>query len=193
MKLDRAFSLVVTLATAGLAVPASAQLRPRREAAIPRAGAGQQRPAERAPGAANRAQLEQRFRQRLYEMTRTRVGLSEAQMNQLVPVNQRFEAQRRAIQREERETRLSLRDALRDSTHADQSRITGYLDKLVQLQHQRVDLLEQEQRDLAEFMTPLQRARYTALQEQVRRRIEQLLRQNRAARDSAVGRTPDSQ
>ena len=73
---------------------------------------------------------------------------------------------------------MALRDAMRDSTQADQSRITGYLDKLVQLQRQRVDLIEQEQKDLAQFMTPLQRARYTALQEQVRRRVEQLRRHN---------------
>jgi hypothetical protein len=192
MKFDRALSVAVTLAAVGLAEPADAQLRPRREAAATRAGAGQQLPGARAPGV-NRAQLEQRFRQRLYEMTRKRVGLSDAQMNRLVPVNQRFETQRRAIQRQERETRVALRDALRDSTQADQSRITGYLDKLVQLQRQRVDLLGQEQHDLAEFMTPLQRARYTALQEQVRRRIEQLLRQNRAARDTTLGRAPDGE
>jgi hypothetical protein len=192
MRSDRALLSVVTVAVVGLAVPASAQLRPRGEAAAPGAGARQQLPGERAPAGANRAHLERRFRQRLYDMTRKRVGLSDAQMNRLVPLNQRFETQRRTIQRRERETRVALRDALRDSTHADQSGITGYLDTLVQLQRERVDLLEQEQRDLAAFMTPLQRARYTALQEQVRRRIEQLLRQqNRAARDTVRGRTPD--
>jgi hypothetical protein len=40
-------------------------------------------------------------------------------------------------------------------------------------------------------MTPVQRARYTALQEQVRRRIEQLARQNAGARaDSGAGGPP---
>jgi membrane-bound lytic murein transglycosylase len=193
MRLGRAVSFVVTLGVVSLATPADAQLRPRREAATPRPGAAQRIPGSRDAAGANRAQLEQRFRQRLYEMTRKRVGLSDAQMNRLVPVNQRFETQRRGIQRQERETRLALRDVMRDSTHADQSRITGYLDKLLQLQRQRVDLLAQEQRDLAEFMTPLQRARYTALQEQLRRRIEQLVRQNRGARDSTLGQLPDGQ
>ena len=119
-----------------------------------------------------------------------RVGLTDAQMNRLMPINQRFETQRRAIQRQERETRLSLRDAMRDSTHADQARITSYLDKLVDLQRQRVELVAQEQRDLAAFMTPLQRARYTALQEQVRRRIEQMARQNRTPADTTLGAPP---
>ena len=167
-------------------VDAGAQIRPRRESTLPRAG--QLR--EERGAAGNRAQLERRFRQMLYQVTRRRVGLTDAQMNRLMPINQRFETQRRAIQRQERDTRVALREAMRDSTHADQTRITGYLDKLVELQRQRVDLVAQEQRDLAAFMTPLQRARYTALQEQVRRRIEQMARQNRVAGDSVLGTPP---
>ena len=172
-----------------VASSARAQLRPERESARARARAGRQLPDE-AGAEANRAQLERRFRQMLYQVTRRRVGLTDAQMNRLMPINQRFETQRRAIQREERETRLALRTAMRDSTQADQTRITSSLDKLVELQRQRVELVAQEQRDLAEFMTPLQRARYTALQEQVRRRIEQMLRQNRAGRDTTAGAPP---
>ena len=171
-----------------LGVDAGAQIRPRRESTLPRAGAARQRPDE--GGTGNRAQLERRFRQMLYQVTRRRVGLTDAQMNQLMPINQRFETQRRAIQRQERDTRLALRDAMRDSTHADQPRITGYLDKLVELQRQRVELVAQEQRDLAAFMTPLQRARYTALQEQVRRRVEQMVRKNRTQGDSTLGVPP---
>jgi len=179
----------VVIALALSASSAGAQLRPRRQAALPRA-AGQRQQLQGEQPAQNRAQLEQRFQQMLFQMTRRRVGLTDAQMNQLVPVNRRFEQQRRQLQRQERETRLSLRDAMRDTAQVDQSRITGYLDKLVQLQHQRADLIEQEQRDLAQFMTPLQRARYTALQEQVRRRVEQLLRRNGANADSSATRNP---
>ena len=179
----------VVIALALSASSADAQLRPRREAALSRAAGQRQQLQGQQPGQ-NRAQLEQRFQQMLFQMTRRRVGLTDAQMNQLVPVNRRFEQQRRQLQRQERETRLSLRDAMRDTAQVDQSRITGYLDKLVQLQHQRADLIEQEQRDLAQFMTPLQRARYTALQEQVRRRVEQFRRRNGANADSTVARTP---
>jgi len=179
----------VVIALALSASSAGAQLRPRRQAALARA-AGQRQQLQGEQPAQNRAQLEQRFQQMLFQMTRRRVGLTDAQMNQLVPVNRRFEQQRRQLQRQERETRLSLRDAMRDTAQVDQSRITGYLDKLVQLQHQRADLIEQEQRDLAQFMTPLQRARYTALQEQVRRRVEQLRRRNGANADSSATRNP---
>lgn len=176
----------IVVALAQSVSSAQAQRRPRREAVLPRAGVSRQLP-ESQPGAAgaNRAQLEQRFQQMLYQMTRRRVGLSDEQMNKLVPINRSFERQRRDLQRQERETRVSLREAMRDSAQMDQGKISGYMDRLVQLQRQRADLLEQEQKDLAEFMTPLQRARYTALQEQVRRRMEQLVRQNRANADTS--------
>ena len=175
----------VVIALAHNAPGAQAQLRPRPEAPLSRATGQRQLPGEQ-PGA-NRAQLERRFQQMLFQMTRRRVGLTDTQMNQLVPINRRFESQRRQLQRQERETRLSLRDAMRDTAQVDQAQINGYLDKLVQLQRQRVDLFAQEQRDLAQFMTPLQRARYTALQEQVRRRVEQLRRRNGANADTATG------
>jgi Spy/CpxP family protein refolding chaperone len=171
------------------ATPAHAQLRPRRDAALPRGGAGRNLQGNPQVGG-NRAQLERQFQQMLYQMTRRRVGLTDAQMNRLVPVNRRFETQRRDLQRQERQTRLALRDAMRDSAQADQAKISGYLDQLTQLQRQRVELFAQEQRDLAEFMTPLQRARYTALQEQVRRRVEQMRRQNGVIADSTLGKPP---
>lgn len=181
--------VLVPAALIAWASTANGQLRPRREAALPRAGVGRQVQGGQ-PLGGNRAQLERQFQQMLFQMTRRRVGLTDAQMNQLVPVNRRFEMQRRDLQRQERQTRVALRDAMRDSSQADQGKISGYLDQLVQLQRQRVELFAQEQRDLAQFMTPLQRARYTALQEQVRRRVEQLRRQNGIVADSTFAKPP---
>jgi Spy/CpxP family protein refolding chaperone len=184
----RALVAIAALALAQ-STSAHAQLRPRRDAALPRANVGRQIQGNQQVGG-NRAQLERQFQQMLFQMTRRRVGLTDAQMSQLVPVNQRFETQRRNLQRQERQTRLALRDAMRDSSQSDQGKITEYLDQLVQLQRQRVELFAQEQRDLAQFMTPLQRARYTALQEQVRRRVEQLRRQNGVTADSTLAKPP---
>jgi hypothetical protein len=176
-------SSLIVLAMVLSASTARAQLRPRRAVPLPRATPGQ----EAMPGQESRQQLQRQLQQRLWQMTQRRVGLTDAQMSRLAPVHQRFAAQRRSLTREERQTRLALRDALRDSTHADQAQVSGYLDRLVELQRQRADLLEQEQQELAQFMTPVQRARYTALQEQIRQRIQQLARQNRAAAGSNPG------
>ena len=56
---------------------------------------------------------------------------------------------------------------------ANQANIASALEQLQQLQRQRLELQADEQKELATFMTPLQRARYFALQEQVRRRLQE--------------------
>jgi len=142
-------------------------------AQVPQRPRQQRQPGEAAPG---RTALEQQVQQQLWRLTRQRVGLSEAQMRQLVPVNRRFEARRRQILLDERETRLALRGAVLDSAGADDARVSAQIDRLLQLERERIDLVQEEQRELSRFMTPVQRARYMALQEQVRRRVEQMRR-----------------
>ena len=47
----------------------------------------------------------------------------------------------------------------------------------------RIAIVEAEQKELALFMTPAQRARYIGLQQQFRRRAQELSRQNGAERN----------
>jgi Spy/CpxP family protein refolding chaperone len=125
---------------------------------------------------ARRQQLEQQLRRRLWNVTKERVGLTDAQMTKLTQTNQRFDARRRTLNKDERSQRAVLRNEIVAGDKADQNRIAAALDRLQQLQRQRVDLQAEEQRELATYMTPLQRAKYAALQEQVRRRVETLRR-----------------
>jgi hypothetical protein len=126
-----------------------------------------------------RARLEGQLRQGFARLVRQRIGLSDDQMKQLRPVTQRYEQQRRLLQIEERETRLSLRTSIRDSQSADEKQVDQMLQRIIDIQKRRVQLLDAEQRDLATIMTPIQRAKYMALQEQIRRRLEQM-RQRRS-------------
>jgi periplasmic protein CpxP/Spy len=130
--------------------------------------------AERAPDSAGRARLAGDIRRGFARAVRQRVGLSDTQMRQLGPLSQRHEQQRRRLQLEERNTRTSLRVAVRDYQPADSAKVGQLLQNLIDIQRRRVQLLESEQRDLSAIMTPVQRARYLALQEQVRRRLEQM-------------------
>lgn len=143
------------------------------------AGLAQAHAQQPAPQMAERARLEGEIRRGFARAIRQRVGLSEQQMRQLGPVTQRHEQQRRQLQMEERRTRMALRDAIGDSL-GDSAKVGRHLQALVEIQKRRVQLLEAEQRDLAAIMTPIQRAKYMAVQEQVRRRLEQM-RQRRAA------------
>ncbi len=127
---------------------------------------------------ANRPALDQQFRERVARLTKDRVGLTDAQMAQLEQSNARFAPQLIQIATQERETRRQLRQEMTAGGQPNQQKVSDLLDAAVRLQKQRIAIVESEQKDLARFMTPVQRARYVALQQQFRRRAQELDRQN---------------
>ncbi len=135
---------------------------------------------------ANRPALEQQFRERVAGLAQQRIGLSDAQMAQLEQSNARFGPQLNQLAAQERETRRQLRLEMTSPGEPNQQHVSDLLDRALQLQKQRIAIVEAEQKDLARFMTPVQRARYIALQQQFRRRAQELAGQNGAQR-GAVG------
>jgi uncharacterized phage infection (PIP) family protein YhgE len=137
--------------------------------------------------AARRQQLEQQIRRGFWQVAKRRIGFTDAQMTQLERTSQRFDAQRRQLAQQEKAQRVALRSQILADTAANQSAISSSLEKLHDLQRQRLDMQSEEQKELATFMSPLQRAKYLALQEQVRKRLQELVR---ARPDSAVAPEP---
>ncbi len=135
-----------------------------------------------------RAMLEQRFRERTAELVRRRLQLNDDQMARLKAANQQLERQRVALVTEERQARMALRSELMSGEAANQQKVSGLLDQLMRLQRQRLDLVEAEQRELAKFLTPVQRAKYLGLQIQLRQRMVEL--RDRAGPGGMRGRPP---
>ena len=52
--------------------------------------------------------------------------------------------------------------------------LTSLLNRMIEVQRARVLLLETEQQELTAFLTPLQRAKFLGIEEQMRLRAEQL-------------------
>lgn len=136
-----------------------------------KAGAQQQ-----ADSAAVRGNLEQRVRQRIEALVQNRLALTDDQLQQLREVSGRYEPRRRTLVSQERQARLVLRTEMRRGQAGDQKRVADALDELLKVQRARVDLVDSEQRELAKFMQPTQRAGYLALQDQMRRRVEEVRR-----------------
>jgi len=130
--------------------------------AVPGTKSAQQRPV-----------LEQQFRERVAKLAKARIGLSDAQMAQLHQSTARFAPQLNQVMTQERATRRELRQQL-TAQQPNQQRVSELLDASIRLQRQRIAIVEAEQKDLARFMTPVQRARYIALQQQFRRRAQEL-------------------
>ena len=126
------------------------------------------------PPQGNRAALERQFRERSARLTKQRLGLTDAQLDRLETTNARFAPQLRQLGVQERDIRQQLRQEMMAGKSANQQRVSDLLDAAIRLQKQRIAIVEAEQKELAGFLTPVQRARYIALQTQFRKRAEEL-------------------
>jgi Spy/CpxP family protein refolding chaperone len=185
-----AFALIVAVGVVG------AQAHPNPPPVPPRKGRGAQpRPQrEKANGggerrgggvqdsaAANRQELVRRVRQAYNDAVKKELDLSDDKWHQLQDMDRRYTQQRQQVTRDERSARLGLKSVMEDSARVggvDQARISQYMDQLLQAQHRRVEVLDAEQKELATVLTPLQRAKYQGMREQLTQRIRQLQQQN---------------
>ena len=116
----------------------------------------------------------QALQHRMLEIVQRTLGASDDQMRQLADVNRRYQQERRELNQRERQARQTIRAEVLRDTLADQTLVARELDALVDVQRRRIDVFAREQRDLARFLTPVQRAKYATLQEGLRRKVEQL-------------------
>jgi Spy/CpxP family protein refolding chaperone len=139
-------------------------------------GAGVDAQAVGAGSNPNRTALEQQFRVRSAKLAQQKLGLTDGQLAQLEQSNARFAPQLDQLAMEDRETRRQLRQEMTSGNQANQQHVSALIDGSISLQKRRIALVEAEQKDLARFLTPTQRAGYIALQGQVRRRAQELSR-----------------
>lgn len=143
--------------------------------------------AQRVPDGERRAQLEQQIRQRMARVLKERLELTDEQLERVGAVNRKYEERRRLLVEQERDIRIAMRQEVLRTDQPDQERIARLINQSIQVQRQRLQVIEDEQKDLAEFMSPVQRAKYLAVQEQVHRAIEEMRRPG-AGRQPAVRR-----
>ena len=170
--LGRASALLLLLAT--FATGAEAQ---RVDTSRPRPGG---RAAMRGQPPGERQRLQRQVRQAFANAVRRQLNLNDDQMRKLQSSDLKYERERVALLRDERQARLGLKNAMDDSGTVDQAKVDGYLSQLIKAQRTRADLLESEQKELAGFLTPLQRAKYFAMKERFNRRMQELAQPNGA-------------
>lgn len=153
-------------------------------------GAAQVRDTSGRGSAEKRAVLERQLQARLGELVRTRLGLSAEQARRLEEVDRRYQPERRSLMAREMEVRRALRRQVSARDSADQAATATLLDQMIGLQRERTDLLAREQRDLATFLTPVQRAQVIALQADLHRRVMSARRGGRGRPPGEPGRHP---
>lgn len=135
-----------------------------------RGGSGRRGGGEPPSGNPQRGQMA--ARRAIERKVRVEVQPTETQLRQLQALDKRFEPQRVQLNREEIAARTELRQLMVDSTNVNQATIGETLDRLVKFPRRRAELMEAEQKELSTILSPLQRAKYLSIQEQVRRQIE---------------------
>lgn len=122
----------------------------------------------------SRGRLEERFRERLAMVMRERLSLTDEQLSRLADVNRRLEGERRTLLREELDIRREMRRALRPDTTPSDAAVDALLERSLRVERRRLELFEQEQRELRQFLSPVQRAKYVGMQEQLRRQMDEM-------------------
>lgn len=135
---------------------------------------GRPREGQRPVMTVQRDSLETLVRARMAMVLQRQLGLSDDQSRRLSALSQRLEPRRRALVAEERAVRTALRAQIAAGDSARDAELTSLLNRMIEVQRARVLLLETEQQELTAFLTPLQRAKYLGIEEQMRLRVEQV-------------------
>lgn len=118
--------------------------------------------------------IEEQLQQRIATIMQERLQLNDEQLRQLVEVTRTFERERMQVRSQDYRLRTAMRTQLLAGDTASQERVAELLEQMPRVERRRIDLMESEQRELAKFLTPVQRARYIALQDEIRRNMEQI-------------------
>lgn len=134
--------------------------------------------------AQQREALEKRFTERIDALVKERLRLTDEQQVKLREVASRTEESRRVLRREESVLRTALRNEMTAGEKANEAKVGELLDQMPGLERRKLELMESEQRDLAKFLSPTQRAQYFGLQDELRRGMQDLQRRRMGMHDS---------
>ena len=134
-----------------------------------RGGGDDNRIGDQGPG---RAKVEE-FRRFYEKMLRERVAFTDEQLVKWRAWNSRFDVERRETWAEERALRNMLRQQLARGVTPDEAIVVDAMDRWAKLDRKRLDQKERENKALATFLTPIQRARFFAIQDETLRGFQE--------------------
>jgi hypothetical protein len=119
-----------------------------------------------------RAQIEERFGQAI----RIRLGLNDQQMERLRTVSRANEDRHRDSNQREADMFRAVMDQMRPGVAANQDSVGRMLDGIAALRVQRAQSDQQELRELAQFLNPVQRAQLLVMRQQMMNRVDAIRR-----------------
>ena len=126
---------------------------------------------------AEAAQLRQQIEQRFHQIVRQRLALSDDQDAKLRATQERFGAQRRDLMRDQADHRQGLDRQMQPGVAANPDSVQVHLQGIQRNQERLLRLQQDEDREMAGYLTPVQRAQYQMLRDRLATRLSELRRQ----------------
>lgn len=124
-------------------------------------------------GAPNGRPMLERADDFIDKILRERLQLTDDQSAKLRAHGKRIDVDRMALRKEERDFREALRQELTPGVTPNDAKLTELMNRWPTLERKRVALQEREQKELSAFLSPVQRARFFALQDEMRRMMQE--------------------
>jgi len=127
--------------------------------------------------AAQTQQLRDQIRARWRQVVRRQLDLKPDQAGKLEETEARFATQRRAIAQRQRGVQEALRGQLQPGVAANADSVRRLMDARDQNRAALSQLERDEDKEMAGYLTPVQRARYQVLRQRLQERIVEMRRQ----------------
>jgi Spy/CpxP family protein refolding chaperone len=124
-----------------------------------------------------RERLLQQVERRFGEVVQQQLGLRDDQAGRLRATEERFRARRRDILRRQLALRFGLQGQMRPGQSADADSVRKLMDEIQTNRAELFQLEQQQDREMAEYLTPVQRAQYQMLRERLLRRLAEVRRE----------------
>jgi periplasmic protein CpxP/Spy len=132
--------------------------------------AAQQRDSVAARSDSLRHRIEERFASRVQEQ----LGLTNEQTSKLRATSERFASRRRESHTRHRQLREALSAQLRPGVAANQDSVAKLTDAMIELRIAAAQTTRDEMREVAKFLTPVQRARLFAMRDRLHHRMKEV-------------------
>jgi hypothetical protein len=135
----------------------------------------------------SRERLQREIERRFGQVVRQQLGLTDAQTTKLRETEQQFRPRRQALIRRQLMLRGALQGQMRPGEAADPDSVRKLMDGVQATRAEQLRLEEEQDREMATYLSPVQRARYQMLRERLIRRLQEVRRERMMQRGQREG------
>ena len=123
-----------------------------------------------------RQMLQQQVMQRYMQNYKQQAGLNDEQFQDFTQLTERANRERTALHQRERDLWQALEAQMKPGVAADADSLVNLIDAILEVQQELVKTEQRNQTELAEFLTPVQRAQLMLSQRRLQNNIQNVMR-----------------